>query len=142
MGPDHPDACRGCSWGCWKGTRLGIWSQGVQSAAPPPSHAHACIPIFRLSSKLSSEEASSEGLRRAKAKLERELAAAQEAARAELEAARQQSDAALQRARAEQVSTPGHGCIYMIKHASACCRVWPSSRVAHSTYTPPLPMLF
>ena len=58
----------------------------------------------RLQSRLSAEESSSEGLRKAKAKAEREALEAQEAGRAQLEQQQQQFEAALQRARADQVS--------------------------------------
>ncbi|GFH26866.1 TMF_TATA_bd domain-containing protein [Haematococcus lacustris] len=56
----------------------------------------------QLASRLAAEEAVSEGLRRAKAKAERDLAALQESVRQELEASRQQVELALQRGRAEQ----------------------------------------
>lgn len=59
--------------------------------------------LHRLSSKLSNEEASSEALRKAKAKTERDLAAAQEQAKADLDAQRQQYEALLQKAKLDQV---------------------------------------
>ena len=68
------------------------------------THTHTHTHTFRLASKLQSEEATSEGLRKARAKLERDLAAAQEAAKAELEAQRQQADALMAKARADQVN--------------------------------------
>lgn len=58
----------------------------------------------KLSSKLQHEEQAHEAMKRAKAKLERDLSAAEEAAQQELEATRQQAEATLAKVKAELVS--------------------------------------
>lgn len=71
----------------------------------------------KLAALLAAEAAEAEGLRKAKAKAERDLVAAVEAGRQEVEAVRQQAQADLLNTQAEQVGCAGHwwrglaGCV-------------------------------
>jgi hypothetical protein len=67
----------------------------------------------KVAGRLAQEEASGEGLSRAKAKLERDLAAAAEHHKAEVEAQKEQYEQLLAKARGEQVGALGCVC--------ACC---------------------
>lgn len=64
----------------------------------------------RLVSRLAAEEASSEVARKARSKAERDLAAAEAAAKSEVEAGREALEAAMAKAKVEQVGT-GKDCI-------------------------------
>lgn len=81
----------------------------------------------KVAARLAQEEASGEGLSRAKAKLERDLAAAAEQHKAEVEAQKEQYEQLLAKARGEQVGAGAWGvcaAFWCWRGEEEACEAW------------------